>query len=101
MAREGADSLRDKAKALREEFEQAVAAAREPGALQALRDRFVGRRSGALSALLKSLGSLAEAERREAGQELNALKAHIESRLEDAQRLVESAKAARAPQASA
>jgi len=90
MARETIATLRDKAKALREEFEQAAAAAREPAALQALRDRFVGRRSGAVSALLKSLGTLAEAERREAGQELNALKADIESRLEDAQRLVES-----------
>ena len=74
--------LRDKARALREEFEAAAAKVSESDTLQALRDRFVGRRSGALSALLKSLGGLAEGERREAGQELNALKAAIEQRLE-------------------
>ncbi len=74
--------LRDKAKQLREEFEATAARVSETDALQALRDRFVGRRSGALSALLKSLGGLAEGERREAGQELNALKAAIEQRLE-------------------
>ncbi len=81
--------LREKARHLREEFEAAAAAVSEPGALQALRDRFVGRRSGALSTLLKSLGSIAEGERREAGQELNALKAQIEARLGDVQRQLE------------
>lgn len=74
--------LRDKARQLREEFEAAAERASESDAVQSLRDRFVGRRSGALSALLKSLGGLAESERREAGQELNALKATIEQRLE-------------------
>jgi phenylalanyl-tRNA synthetase alpha chain len=74
--------LRDGARALRAEFDAAAAAAGDPAALQALRDRFVGRRSGTLSALLKSLGGLAEADRREAGRELNALKDEIEKRLE-------------------
>ncbi len=74
--------LREKASRLREEFEAAAAGITEAVTLQALRDRFVGRKSGALSALLKSLGGLAEAERRAAGQELNALKATIEERLE-------------------
>ncbi len=75
--------VREKARALRAEFEAAVAAAADAPGLQALRDRFLGRKSGALSALLKSLGRLAEAERREAGQELNALKAAIEGRIEE------------------
>jgi len=44
--------LRDKAHALREEFEAAATKVSESDALQALRDRFVGRRAGALSALL-------------------------------------------------
>ena len=57
-------------------------AAADAVALQALRDRFLGRKSGALSALLKSLGELPDADRREAGQELNAAKAAIEQRLE-------------------
>ena len=65
--------IREKARALRLDFEAAQGAAADSASLQALRDRFLGRRSGAVSALLKSLGQLAEAERREAGQELNAL----------------------------
>ncbi len=75
--------VREKARALRTEFEAAVAAAADTPGLQALRDRFLGRKSGALSALLKSLGRLAEAERREAGQELNSLKAAIEGRIDE------------------
>jgi phenylalanyl-tRNA synthetase alpha chain len=73
-------TVREKARALRAEFDAVVVA--DVAALQALRDRFLGRKSGALSALLKSLGQLAEAERRDAGQELNALKAAIERRLD-------------------
>jgi phenylalanyl-tRNA synthetase alpha chain len=75
--------VRDEARALRAEFDAALAAAGDAPALQALRDRFLGRRSGAVTALLKSLGRLPEAERREAGQELNALKAAIEGRIEE------------------
>jgi len=75
--------VREGARTLRAEFDAAVSAVEGPPALQALRDRFLGRRSGALSALLKRLGHLPEAERREAGQDLNALKAEIELRLLD------------------
>jgi phenylalanyl-tRNA synthetase alpha chain len=78
---EGIQQVREKARALRAEFDAAAAAA-DGSALQALRDRFLGRKSGALSALLKSVGRLAEGERRDAGQELNALKAVIERRLD-------------------
>jgi phenylalanyl-tRNA synthetase alpha chain len=75
--------LRHEVSALRAEFEAALAAASDAAALQALRDRFLGRKSGALSALLKSLGRLPEADRPGAGQELNALKAAIEQGLEE------------------
>jgi phenylalanyl-tRNA synthetase alpha chain len=79
---ENIDTVRQKARALRAEFDAALTAAADGAALQMLRDRFLGRKSGALSALLKSLGRLAEAERRDAGQELNALKAAIERGLD-------------------
>jgi phenylalanyl-tRNA synthetase alpha chain len=82
--------LREQARALRDEFEAAAAKVADTAALQALRDRFVGRRSGAVSALLKALGGLAEAERREAGQELNALKDRIEARLEEVRQRLEA-----------
>jgi phenylalanyl-tRNA synthetase alpha chain len=75
--------LRDEAVALRREFESALAAATDGSSLQALQDRFLGRRSGAVSALLKSVAGLPEGDRREAGQELNALKAAIERGLDE------------------
>jgi len=81
--------VRDEARALRAEFDAALAAAGDAPALQALRDRFLGRKSGAVTALLKSLGRLPEAERREAGQELNALKAAIERGLDEVGSAVE------------
>ncbi len=77
--------VRDTTRALRAEFETLAPLISDSAALQALRDRFLGRKSGALSGLLKSLGQVAEAERRELGQELNALKAEIEVRLAEAE----------------
>jgi phenylalanyl-tRNA synthetase alpha chain len=79
---DGIQDVREKARALRAEFEAEAVSVAEPAALQSLRDRYLGRRSGAVSGLLRTLGRLGEAERREAGQELNALKAAIEERLE-------------------
>jgi phenylalanyl-tRNA synthetase alpha chain len=84
------DELRETARALRAEFERVAQAVSDSAALQALRDRFLGRKSGALSGLLKSLGQVGEAERRELGQELNALKAEIEARLAEAQARLEA-----------
>ncbi|HWW93023.1 MAG TPA: phenylalanine--tRNA ligase subunit alpha [Vicinamibacteria bacterium] len=76
------DVLRGKIHALREEFELALADLRAPSGLQAVRDRYLGRKAGAVTALLKSVGGLPEGARREAGRELNALKADLEARLE-------------------
>ena len=84
------DSLKEKVRALRSDFEATVREARDSTALQAARDRFFSRKSGSVTALLKSLGTLAEDARREAGQELNRLKADLESRLADAQSSLES-----------
>jgi phenylalanyl-tRNA synthetase alpha chain len=81
--------LRETARAVRAEFESVARSVADSAALQALRDRFLGRKSGALSGLLRSLGQLDEAGRRELGQELNALKAEIEARLAEAQARLE------------
>jgi len=78
---ESLDAIRERVRALREEFRSAAGEVRDGGALQALRDRLLGRRSGAVTALLRTLGQLGEQARREAGRELNALKEEIESRL--------------------
>jgi len=76
--------MKDRVRALREDFDRELAAAGDPSALQALRDRYLGRKAGAITALMKSLGSLTPDERREAGQDLNTLKAHVESGLDTA-----------------
>jgi phenylalanyl-tRNA synthetase alpha chain len=75
------EELSERVRALREEFAGVVAEVRSAADLQALQDRFLGRRAGALNALLKSLGQLEGDARRQAGQALNALKDEIAARL--------------------
>ena len=86
---ESLDPLTQSVEVLRREFEVSLAAAADPAALQALRDRFLGRKSGAVTALLKSLGQIAPEARREAGALLNALKDELESRLEASRQAIE------------
>ncbi len=78
------DDFGERVRALREEFGAALRAATEPSRLQAVRDRFLGRKAGALTVLLKSLGTLEADARRDAGQQLNRLKDELESGLEEA-----------------
>ena len=80
--------LKDRVRALRADFDRELKAAGDASALQALRDRYLGRKGGAVTALMKSLGALGPDERRQAGQDLNALKDEVESRLETAKDLV-------------
>jgi phenylalanyl-tRNA synthetase alpha chain len=82
---EPASDLKEKVRALRGEFEDALREVKDAPSLQALRDRFVGRKQGAVTALMKSLGALAAEVRKTAGQELNAVKDEIEARLATAQ----------------
>jgi phenylalanyl-tRNA synthetase alpha chain len=77
-------------RALREEFETASSRAADPHALQALRDRFLGRKSGSVTALLKSLATLPGEARKDAGQLLNALKDEMEARLAEARGRLEA-----------
>jgi phenylalanyl-tRNA synthetase alpha chain len=82
--------MKDRVRALREDFDRELKAAGDASALQALRDRYLGRKAGAITALMKSLGSLTPDERRQAGQDLNTLKTHVEAGLEKARDFVES-----------
>lgn len=81
---EPATPLPERVRALREEFDRALSEARDSSALQAVRDRFLGRKAGAVTELLKSLGSLPADEKRAAGQQLNELKSALEARLDEA-----------------
>jgi phenylalanyl-tRNA synthetase alpha chain len=75
---------------LRAQFERDLAAATGEPALRAVRDRYLSRKGGLVSALLKALGSAPPAERPRLGQLANQLKQDIDAgltvRLEEAAR---------------
>ncbi len=85
-----AGELKARLVALRAEFEDALGRAQDAAGLQGVRDRFLGRKGGAVTQLLKSLASLAADARREAGQTLNEFKDDIESRLQAAKARIEA-----------
>jgi phenylalanyl-tRNA synthetase alpha chain len=80
---------------LRQQFDSDLTTARSAGELRTLRDRYLGRKGGLVSALLKSLGSAPPDDRRRLGQLANQLKNDIEARLDE--RLAD-AERARPPQ---
>ena len=82
--------LRRQVETLRREFAAALAAAQDGVSLQSVRDRFLGRKAGSLTALLKSLGQLEAEARKAAGAELNALKGELEERLAKAKQELEA-----------
>ncbi|HYN07245.1 MAG TPA: phenylalanine--tRNA ligase subunit alpha [Vicinamibacterales bacterium] len=63
---------------LRTDFQAALAAARTADDLQATRDRFVGRKQGLITALLKGVSSAPVEDRRALGSGANALKEEFE-----------------------
>jgi len=75
---------------LRRDFVAALAEAGDASALQALRDRFLGRKSGVLTARLKSLGKASPEERKTLGRQLNELKRELEEKLDAARGEVEA-----------
>ena len=69
--------------ALRADFQVRLAAAVTDAAVKALADAFLSRKSGSVTGLMKTLGSLAPDARREFGALVNALKQEIESAVEE------------------
>ena len=69
--------------ALRADFRARLAAASTDRDLKTLNDEFLGRKSGSVTTLLKSLSSIPADARREFGQSVNALKTEIESALDN------------------
>src|SRR5829696_9271312 len=67
---------------LRIQFEAELAAAATEADLRTVRDRYLSRKGGRVSALLKSLGSASAADRPRLGQLANTLKQDIESKLD-------------------
>jgi phenylalanyl-tRNA synthetase alpha chain len=72
------DTLSD----LRREFAAALEAARTAADVKAVRDRFLSRKHGQVTALLKTLGTLPADARRELGERTNQLKRDIETALD-------------------
>ena len=79
---------------LRQQFEQDLASAGTESDLRTLRDKYLSRKGGLISALLKSLGSAPAEERPRLGQLANAAKEHIERVLGER---IEAAAQARPP----
>jgi len=81
-------------RSIREQFDREVAGIGDAAALAAVRVRFLGRKEGLLTLLLRDLRDLSGAERAAAGREVNALKGHVESGIAAAEERLELAPAA-------
>ena len=68
---------------LRQQFEADLAGAASEAELRAVRDRYLARKGGLVSGLLKALGSAAPDDRPRLGQLANTLKQEIEARLDE------------------
>ncbi len=70
--------MSDRITQLREDFDRELAAVASDTEAGSLRDRWVGRKSGLLTAEMKTLGKLSPEERKTAGAKLNELKNSVE-----------------------
>src|SRR5262245_31952909 len=67
--------------ALRAEFEAALAATTSSAGVRALHDRFLGRKHGSVTTILKSLSGMTPDEKRQIGREANELRQAVEAAL--------------------
>jgi len=70
--------------ALRTQFRSRLAEATTAPQLSALKDEFLGRKAGLVTALLKGLGGVGPDQKRELGQLVNSLKKDVEASLDEA-----------------
>jgi len=84
--------MSDQIASLREQFSRDLAAATSEGELRAVRDRYLARKGGLVSALLKTLGTAPPDERPRLGQLVNTLKQQIETELDERIAAVASAR---------
>ena len=74
--------MSDRMAQLRSDFDRELEEVGAEAEAGALRDRWVGRKSGLLTSEMKTLGKLAPDERRDAGRRLNELKEYVEAALD-------------------
>ncbi|HWQ31355.1 MAG TPA: phenylalanine--tRNA ligase subunit alpha [Blastocatellia bacterium] len=77
--------MSDRLTQLRQNFDRELAAVSSDAGATALRDRWTGRKSGLVTAEMKTLGQLAPEERRTAGAKLNEFKNYVEAAIEKLQ----------------
>lgn len=75
--------MSDRITQLREDFDRELAIVAADAEASALRDRWVGRKSGLLTAEMKTLGKLSPEERKTAGAKLNELKNSVEAAIDE------------------
>jgi phenylalanyl-tRNA synthetase alpha chain len=73
--------MEDKLKALREQFAEDAREISTVEALNALRDKYLGRKSGLIASEKKRIGSLSAEERSEFGRRVNELSAEVEAEI--------------------
>ena len=83
---------RDVIDRLRGDFGTRLAAASTEAAVKALADEFLSRKSGSVTGLMKTLGTLPPDARREFGALVNALKQEIETAVEERRRALTAAR---------
>jgi phenylalanyl-tRNA synthetase alpha chain len=76
---------------LTQDFDQELSAAIQTGNVQPVRDRYLGRKDGLITRLLKDLGTVPPEERRERGASANRFKAYVEQRIDEAAEAVRDA----------
>ena len=76
--------MQDRVRGIREMFDRDLRAAANPAALAAVRVRYLGRKEGLLTLLLRDLREVAPADRALAGKAVNDLKVHVDTSLEEA-----------------
>jgi phenylalanyl-tRNA synthetase alpha chain len=78
--------------ALRDTFRARLESSETVAALKALHDHFLSRKSGTVTGLMKTLGSLPQEARREFGSLVNTLKTEIENAIEEKRGAIETSR---------
>ncbi len=88
------DSLIVELRALLDEALEAVEAAADEAALEAVRVGFLGRKDGRISGVLRGLGALDPEDRPRVGQEANRVKEALQARIDEAEAAMDAAREA-------
>jgi phenylalanyl-tRNA synthetase alpha chain len=76
------EPVHEKLGPIHQQFTADIARASDLAALAAVRDKYLGRKSGLITAAMKEVGTLSADERREFGKAANDLKLHVEQAIE-------------------